>query len=50
MDLWDIVTEGKRRAFSLEHVCGLQGFGEIGDVCHACEAAFERSKAKRSAD
>ena len=36
-DLYDLATAGERRRGALSHVCGLQGFGCPGDVCHACE-------------
>ena len=26
-----------------EHVCGLRGFGAVGDQCRACEVAGERN-------
>ena len=33
----DASTYHAARLEALEHVCGLQGFGAIGDICPACE-------------
>jgi len=43
MDLYDLVTTGKRREVTLAHVCGLAGYDPMRDPpCPACEAARER--------
>ena len=39
MDLFDVVTMGAFRKPSVAHVCGLQGFGAIGDTCPACHTS-----------
>ncbi|MBR9679298.1 MAG: hypothetical protein GON13_03450 [Nanoarchaeota archaeon] len=44
MDLYDIVTTNKLRPIKEAHLCGAQGFGEIGDSCPGCEGKYrERS-------
>ena len=43
MDLYDVVTTGKRREAPPAHVCGLAGYDPMRDPpCPACEAARER--------
>jgi len=35
----------------MDHVCGLQGFGQLGDVCEACRISYEkRVKPAKSVD
>ena len=35
----------------MDHVCGLQGFGQLGDVCEACRISYEkRVKPTKSVD
>ena len=35
----------------MDHVCGLQGFGQLGDVCEACKISYEkRVKPTKSVD
>lgn len=36
-DLYDLAMKGERRIGHLAHMCGLYGFGELGDVCPACQ-------------
>lgn len=48
IDLYDIITAGKRREVPLAHVCGSQGFGwGISDSCPACEAEHAKPIRKK---